>query len=155
MAVELFDVVEPRPEVLAGALTDAVFAASLDGVVAGTAPDAYGDPGAFFAATYPRPACVVCSTRCWTASVAVVPTAPRWCAWRPRLAAIMGGRPTLVLIEIARYSPWPAAERWGDGNPRELEVRALMSTPTPKGGDQPDLVRARCRGSCPAARGRA
>lgn len=53
MAAELFDSVVPRPEVLAGALTDAVFAASLDEVVAGTAPDAYGDASEFFAATYP------------------------------------------------------------------------------------------------------
>lgn len=53
MAEELFDSVVPRPEVLAGALTDAVFAASLDEVVAGTAPNAYGDASEFFAATYP------------------------------------------------------------------------------------------------------
>jgi predicted AAA+ superfamily ATPase len=53
MAVELYDVVEPRDDVLAGTLTDAVFASSLDQVVTGTAPAAYGDPAAFFAATYP------------------------------------------------------------------------------------------------------
>ncbi|MDQ6613330.1 MAG: DUF499 domain-containing protein [Actinomycetota bacterium] len=53
MGPELYDVVEPRPDVLAGSLTDAVFAASLDEVVAGTAPDAYGKPADFFAATYP------------------------------------------------------------------------------------------------------
>ncbi len=53
MAVELYDAVEPRADVLAGTLTDAVFAASLDEVVAGTAPDAYGDSDAFFAATHP------------------------------------------------------------------------------------------------------
>ena len=45
--------VEPRPDVLSGALSDAIFAASLDEVVAGTAPAAYGDPAAFFAATHP------------------------------------------------------------------------------------------------------
>jgi len=50
---DLFDVVAPRDDVLAGELTDAVFAASLDEVVAGTAPDAYGRPDVFFAATYP------------------------------------------------------------------------------------------------------
>ena len=53
MAVELYDLVEPRADVLAGTLSDAVFAASLEEVVAGTAPAAYGDPAAFFAATYP------------------------------------------------------------------------------------------------------
>lgn len=53
MGPELHDVVEPRPDVLAGTLTDAVFAASLDEVVTGTAPDAYGKPADFFAATYP------------------------------------------------------------------------------------------------------
>jgi predicted AAA+ superfamily ATPase len=34
-------------------LSDAVFAASLDKVVAGAAPDVYGDPDVFFAATHP------------------------------------------------------------------------------------------------------
>lgn len=52
-APELHHVAEPRPDVLAGTLTDAVFAASLDEVVSGTAPDAYGKPADFFAATYP------------------------------------------------------------------------------------------------------
>jgi hypothetical protein len=51
--VELFDAVEPRDDVLRGTLTDAVFAASLDEVVAQTAPEAYGDAEAFFASTYP------------------------------------------------------------------------------------------------------
>ncbi len=53
VAVELYDAVEPRADVLAGTLTDSVFAASLDEVVAGAAPDAYGDADAFFAATHP------------------------------------------------------------------------------------------------------
>ncbi len=53
MGPELHDVVEPRPDVLAGTLTDAVFAASLDEVVTGTAPEAYGNPAEFFATTYP------------------------------------------------------------------------------------------------------
>lgn len=53
MGAELYDVVQPRPDVLAGTLTDAVFAASLDEVVAGTAPDVYGTPADFFASTYP------------------------------------------------------------------------------------------------------
>jgi hypothetical protein len=53
VANDLFDAVEPRADVLSGALTDAVFAASLDEVVAGSAPPAYGDPATFFASTYP------------------------------------------------------------------------------------------------------
>lgn len=53
MSASLYDSVEPRADVLAGTLADSVFAASLDEVVAGTAPAAYGDPTAFFAAPYP------------------------------------------------------------------------------------------------------
>ncbi|MGH9157993.1 MAG: DUF499 domain-containing protein, partial [Acidimicrobiales bacterium] len=53
MGPDLYEAVEPRPDVLAGTLADAVFAASLDEVVAGTAPNAYARPAAFFAATYP------------------------------------------------------------------------------------------------------
>jgi len=53
MGPDLHEAVEPRRDVLAGTLTDAVFAASLDDVVAGTAPDAYREPADFFAATYP------------------------------------------------------------------------------------------------------
>ena len=49
----LFRHVQPRPEVLSGSLTEAIFAASLDEVVEGTAPSAYGDADFFFAATYP------------------------------------------------------------------------------------------------------
>jgi hypothetical protein len=53
MSTELFDHVQPREDVLEGVLSDAVFAASLDEVVAGTAPDTYGDAQAFFDGTYP------------------------------------------------------------------------------------------------------
>ena len=53
MAGELWDHVEPRKDVLEGVLSDAIFAASLDEVVAGTAPDTYGDATAFFDGTYP------------------------------------------------------------------------------------------------------
>lgn len=53
MAVDIFTAVKPRDDVLAGTLSDAIFAASLQEVVAGTAPDAYGQPEAFFAATHP------------------------------------------------------------------------------------------------------
>ncbi|MGH3442179.1 MAG: DUF499 domain-containing protein [Nitriliruptorales bacterium] len=38
---------------LAGTISDAVFAASLEDVVTGSAPDAYGAPATFFAATHP------------------------------------------------------------------------------------------------------
>lgn len=51
--MSLFSELRPRPEVLAGELTEAMFAASLEEVVSGVAPTAYGDPGAFFAATHP------------------------------------------------------------------------------------------------------
>jgi hypothetical protein len=53
MTIELFGAVQPTPDVLSGVLSDAVFAASLDEVVAGVAPDAYGNPDVFFAGTYP------------------------------------------------------------------------------------------------------
>lgn len=53
MGIELFDAAEPREEVLAGTLTDAVFATSLDEVVAGSAPEVYKRPEAFFEGTYP------------------------------------------------------------------------------------------------------
>ena len=45
----LFDTLTPRPEVRAGALSDAIFAASLDDVVADAGPDVYRDPAAFLA----------------------------------------------------------------------------------------------------------
>lgn len=51
--MNLFDHVEPRQDVLQGVLSDSVFAASLDEVVAGTAPNSYGDATAFFEGTYP------------------------------------------------------------------------------------------------------
>jgi predicted AAA+ superfamily ATPase len=49
----LFEHVEPCRDVLDGVLSDSVFAASLDEVVAGTAPDTYGDATSFFNGTYP------------------------------------------------------------------------------------------------------
>ncbi len=49
----LYDTCEPREDVLEGALSDAIFAASLDEVVAGSAPAVYGDPRTFFAGTHP------------------------------------------------------------------------------------------------------
>lgn len=52
-APDLFSACIPRDDVLRGVLSDAVFAASLDEVVHGTAPDAYGDARRFFASTYP------------------------------------------------------------------------------------------------------
>jgi hypothetical protein len=49
----IFSAVEPRQDVLEGILSDAIFAASLDEVVAGTAPAVYGDPVTFFTGTHP------------------------------------------------------------------------------------------------------
>lgn len=53
MPPTLFDVLTPRPEVLEGTLSDAVFAASLEDVLAGVGPEIYRDPVRFFAATHP------------------------------------------------------------------------------------------------------
>lgn len=53
MAPSLFKAVEPREDVLEGTLSEAIFAASLDEVVAGSAPAVYGDPKTFFAGTHP------------------------------------------------------------------------------------------------------
>jgi Protein of unknown function (DUF499) len=53
VAASLFAAVKPRADVLAGTLTDAIFAASLEEVVAETAPGTYSDAGVFFASTFP------------------------------------------------------------------------------------------------------
>jgi hypothetical protein len=53
MVPSLFSAVEPREDVLEGTLSEAIFAASLDEVVAGTAPPVYGDSKTFFAGTHP------------------------------------------------------------------------------------------------------
>src|SRR4051794_39832556 len=54
MAVpDLFSACEPREDVLTGVLSDAIFAASLDEVVADTAPETYGDADQFYASTHP------------------------------------------------------------------------------------------------------
>jgi predicted AAA+ superfamily ATPase len=53
MAPSLFSAVEPRQDVLEGTLSEAIFAASLDEVVAGTAPPVYDDSKTFFAGTHP------------------------------------------------------------------------------------------------------
>ena len=49
----LFDACRPRPDVLAGAVADADFAADLAQVLTGRASAAYGDPARFFANTWP------------------------------------------------------------------------------------------------------
>jgi Protein of unknown function (DUF499) len=49
----LLDLVRPRADVLTGKLNESRFAASLEEVVAGSAPDTYGDAEEFFAATHP------------------------------------------------------------------------------------------------------
>lgn len=53
MPNDIFTALVPRDDVLEGTLSDAVFAASLDEVVGGTAPPAYGEPELFYAATFP------------------------------------------------------------------------------------------------------
>ena len=53
MTSDIYQACTPRPDVLDGVLSDAVFAASLDDVVTGTSPAVYGDPELFFAATHP------------------------------------------------------------------------------------------------------
>ena len=49
----IFETCVPRDEVLNGELREQQFAASLTRVLRGTADDVYGDPGVFFANTYP------------------------------------------------------------------------------------------------------
>ncbi|HTK52781.1 MAG TPA: DUF499 domain-containing protein [Gemmatimonadaceae bacterium] len=53
MPSRIFDVCEPRPDVLAGAITESDFAADLAQVIRGTAPDEYRMPARFFENTYP------------------------------------------------------------------------------------------------------
>lgn len=52
MPPDLFTALTPRPDVLAGDLGEEIFAANLDEVAAGTAPEVYGDPQRFFASTH-------------------------------------------------------------------------------------------------------
>jgi len=49
----VFETCGPREEVLSGRLTDDMFAAKLDRVLDGEAPDVYQDPNVFFARTFP------------------------------------------------------------------------------------------------------
>lgn len=49
----VFDVCEPRPDVLNGAITESDFAADLADVLRGTATEEYTDPARFFENTYP------------------------------------------------------------------------------------------------------
>jgi len=49
----IYSVCTPRPDVLAGALTESDFAADLAQVIRGTAPEEYRNPGKFFENTYP------------------------------------------------------------------------------------------------------
>ena len=106
MAKTLFEHVEPRRDVLDGVLSDSVFAASLDEVVAGTAPDTYGDATSFFNGTYPRLGCGRCSTRYSAVSAVVARTARRWSGWRPIWAA---GRPTISLPFITPLGAFPGS----------------------------------------------
>ena len=49
----IFDIGQPREDVLAGRVADADFAADLASVIAGTASAEYSNPARFFANTYP------------------------------------------------------------------------------------------------------
>ena len=49
----IYETCVPRPEVLAGDLTEHTFAARLRDVVEGTADPAYQDPATFFRNTFP------------------------------------------------------------------------------------------------------
>lgn len=53
MGYDLFSSVQPRDDVLGGTLSDAVFAASLEEVAAGSAPENYADAKTFFVTTHP------------------------------------------------------------------------------------------------------
>jgi hypothetical protein len=53
MTTDIFQACIPRRDVREGILSDAIFAASLDEVVGGTAPDVYGKGDSFFGATHP------------------------------------------------------------------------------------------------------
>jgi hypothetical protein len=53
VTTDLYSACQPRQDVLAGELSESIFAASLDEVISGTAPAAYGEPDGFFAATHP------------------------------------------------------------------------------------------------------
>ena len=51
--MNLFDIVTPKEDVLAGRMTDNQFAADLSQVLSGTAPEDYKNPARFFHNTYP------------------------------------------------------------------------------------------------------
>ena len=51
--MNLFDIVTPKEDVLAGRMTDNQFAADLSQVLSGTAPEDYKNPARFFLNTYP------------------------------------------------------------------------------------------------------
>ena len=53
----------PREDVLKGDLDDAIFAADFGDLIAGKAPEVYGDAGTFFQNTHPAaPLCKVVQT---------------------------------------------------------------------------------------------
>ena len=57
----IFDLCQPRSDVLAGKVADADFAADLASVIVGKASREYLEPALFFANTYPTRACATCS----------------------------------------------------------------------------------------------
>jgi predicted AAA+ superfamily ATPase len=54
VSTPLLTAITPRRGVLAGELTESRFAAGLEDMIAVTVADTYGDPGVFFAQTYPN-----------------------------------------------------------------------------------------------------
>jgi len=92
----LYDVIEPRRDVLTGTLSDAVFAASLDEVVAGTAPGVYGNPETFFAGTHPSAGLKTLLSEVFGRLSGVEPDAPPVI----RLETNLGGGKTHNLIAL-------------------------------------------------------
>jgi len=90
----LYERAELRRDVREGVLADAVFAASLDEVAAGTAPAAYGDPGVFFSATHPSAGLKTLLTEVFGRLSGVRPDAPPVI----RLETNLGGGKTHNLI---------------------------------------------------------
>ena len=88
----IFDLCQPRADVLAGKTADADFAADLASVIAGTASAEYGDAARFFANTYPtRGLRDLLANVCARLSGADAAAARPSSAWTPPTAA---ARPT-------------------------------------------------------------
>lgn len=122
MTSDIFQACAPRLDVLEGVLSDAIFAASLDEVVGGTAPDVYGDADTFFAATHPSEGLRDLLTTALGRLTGGRPDAPPVI----RLETNLGGGKTHNLIAL-----WHAAR--GGLNP----MQALSFVPTDLLPDEP------------------